>query len=376
MRVTVHPAAVLPIRSVSTTLALACTLACGRADEAVYLGAAGPWHLDYGQSTRRGIEMAAAEVNAAGGVAGRTLRVEFRSDSADGVRAVSVAQDFVADRRIVAVVGHVNSGAMIAAAKVYHGHLAAVAPTAASPELAGISPWAFRLISNDSVFGAFLAAEATRLAPRAAVLYDNNAFGRGGAVAFRRNYRGRLVGVDPVAPGIAVSSLEPHITHYRRQGVGLVYVAGNTPTALAVLREARRQRFPGAVLGTDSWASIAGDSAMVEGTYVGMRFAPGDPRREVQAFVRRFRARYGHDPDGFAAFAYDATRLLAAAIATSGADRAAVRDHLASLREETAFPGVTGRIWFQPNGEPPPQRFVLMRVRGGALVPAEGHAGR
>jgi branched-chain amino acid transport system substrate-binding protein len=340
----------------------------------VYLGAAGPWHLDYGETTRRGIEMAVEEVNEGGGIRGRPLAVLFRNDSASGVRAVALAEGFVADRRVAAVLGHVNSGAMIAAAKVYHGRMASVAPTAASPELSGISPWVFRLISNDSVFGAFLAREATRLAPRAAVLYDNNSFGRGGARAFQRTYGGRLMGVDPVEP--AVSSVEPHVTWFRRERVGLVYVAGNTPTALAVLREARRQGFTGSLLGTDSWTSIVADTAMVEGTYVGMRFTPTDPRPEAAAFVRRFRARYGRDPDALAAFAYDAAHLLAASLRDAGTDRAAVRRHLAGRTEATAFPGATGRIWFQPEGEPPAQRFVLMRVRRGALVPEGPDAAR
>jgi branched-chain amino acid transport system substrate-binding protein len=347
---------------------------CGRAKEPLTLGASGPWHLEYGQSERRGMEMGVEEINRAGGIRGRPLRVEFRNDSTDGVRAVAIAQDFVADPRILAVIGPVNSGAMIAAAKVYHGHLVSVGPTAASPELSGISPWVFRLIASDSVFAGFLGEQASRMAARAAVLYDNNAFGRGGAEAFSRSYRGSLAGVDPILPG--VSSLEPHITYLRTHGVGLVYVAGNTESALAVLREARRQGFRGAILGSDSWTPIVADTALAEDTYIGLRYTTTDPRPEVAGFVERYRRRFGAPPDGFAAFAYDATRLLAGAIAARGASRERIREHLASLTAATAFRGITGSIHFDSSGGPVAQRFVLMRVHRGALVPVGGDGGR
>ena len=72
-----------------------------------------------------------------------TLEVVFADDGGDGVRASTVAQQFVDSARIVAVVGHVNSGAMVSASHVYDKHLAAIATTATSPSLTGISPWAF-----------------------------------------------------------------------------------------------------------------------------------------------------------------------------------------------------------------------------------------
>jgi branched-chain amino acid transport system substrate-binding protein len=338
----------------------------------VRIGAAGPWHLDYGRSSRRGIELAVEEINRGGGIRGRALEVAFANDSTDGVRALVIAQGFVEDPGIRAVVGHVNSGAMIAAAKVYHDRLAAVAPTAASPELSGISPWVFRMIASDSVFVSFLAREAAAISPRAAVLYDNNSYGRGGAEVFRARFPGTLVAVDPIVPG--GSALEPHLTFYRREGVGLVYVAGNTASGLAVLREAKRQGYRGAVLGTDSWEAIVRDTALSEGAYIGMRFTALDPRPEVASFVARFRRRFGEAPDGFAAHAYDATRLLAQALREGGTDRADVREYLDKLDARTAFRGVTGAVHFTPGGDPARADARLMRVTRGTLVDADPHA--
>lgn len=91
-------------------------------------------------------------------------------------------------------------------------------------------------------------------------------------------------------------------------------------------------------------------------------------RPEVAAFVRAFRARYGLDPDGFAAFCHDATKLLARALERGGVNRRAVRDYLASLDEATAFRGVSGAIRFTPAGDPVTRGFAMLRVRAGRLT--------
>src|SRR5512133_3856169 len=135
-------------------------VACGRSGRAspsstepIQLGTAGPWTEGYGLMNKRGMDLAVADINAAGGVRGRPLELVSRDDGGSAVKATAIAQEFVADPNIVAVVGHVNSGAMVAAARVYDGHLAAVATTATAPDLTGVSPWVYRVISSDSTNG-------------------------------------------------------------------------------------------------------------------------------------------------------------------------------------------------------------------------------
>jgi branched-chain amino acid transport system substrate-binding protein len=367
MRFRFHPFPAAPAALACLALALA---GCHRDAGPVVVGVVGPWARDYAASTRRGIELAAAEVNRGGGIGGRPLVVSFRDDSADASRAVRIVGEFADDPRVMAVVGPLNSGPLVAAARVVDGRLVAVAPTAASPELNGISPWVFRLISNDSVFGITLGRNALRLGRRAAVLYDNNAFGRGGADAFRRNFGGSIVSADPIWPGDA--DVSTFLTFYRRQEVDLVYVAGLTPSGLAVLREARRQGFRGAVLGTDSWTSLLADAGVADGVYIATRFSVLEPRPEVARFNAAYLGRWHAEPDGFAAFGYDAVQIVARALREAGTDRAAVREWLAGLRRTAGYPGVTGRIRFSPGGEPEGSRFVLLQVKGGKLRLAEG----
>src|SRR5688500_20179569 len=97
----------------------AFTLSCAAEPSDVVLGAAGPWTEGYGAMNKRGIDLAAEEINAAGGVRGRTLRILDRDDGANGKRATSIALEFVRNPAVSAVIGHVHSGTMVAAANIY-----------------------------------------------------------------------------------------------------------------------------------------------------------------------------------------------------------------------------------------------------------------
>src|SRR5215207_6670431 len=173
----------------------------GGANGPLTFGAAGPWKEGYGAMNRRGIELALQEINARPERAGSPLKILFEDDEGSGQTASRIAQRFVDSKEVVAVVGHVNSGAMVAAAQVYDGRLAAVATTATSPALTGISPWAFRVISSDS------------------------SNGRGLADAFRRAFRGRVVSMDPIGEG-KDQPLDAYVEYFKRMNPDVVFVAG------------------------------------------------------------------------------------------------------------------------------------------------------
>jgi branched-chain amino acid transport system substrate-binding protein len=349
--------------------ALATLGGCRDSSTPVVLGAAGPWTEGYGLANRRGVELAVQQINAGGGIDGRPLEIVFRDDAGSGATAAGIAAEFVADTRIVAVVGHVNSGAMVAAAKIYDGALPAIATTATAPELSGISEWTFRVITSDSATGVALARFAGGLGRRrAAILYENDPYGRGLADAFRRAFSGDVIALDPI--GAEAGDFEPHVTWYRERSPDVVFVAGTEVSGLALLREARRQGLAVDFLGGDGWTGITQDTAASEGVYVAAPFTPADPRQEVQRFVEAFRAKFGVEPDGNAALAYDATRLLVEAIETVGDDREAVRDYLAALAARNGYPGVTGSIRFDEKGDLVGRGALITRAERGSLVPS------
>lgn len=354
-------------------IGLALLAACDKGDDSYTIGAAGPWKESYGVMTRRGIDLAVDEINGSGGINGAPLKILARDDEANGSRAASIAQELVANTDVLAVVGHVNSGAMLAAARIYDGQLAAVATTASSPDLSGISKWTFRVISSDSLNGVILARFASRIGgnasgiKQAAVLYENDSYGRGLADAFRRAFRGKVISFDPISENL---NPEPYISYFKMRQPDVVFVAGREGSALRILREARLQGLETVFIGGDGWQGIVADTAAANGSYVGTSFNAEDSSPEIRKFVRAFMSKYRTKPDAFAALAYDATRLIAQALAKSGKSREGVRDYLASLEAANAFDGVTGPVYFNGNGDPIGMGFHVSQLVDGTLVSA------
>lgn len=345
-------------------------LGCASETGPITIGAAGAYGEGFGLRNRQGIELAVEEINARGGIAGRELVVVFRDDRGDGATAATIAEEFLSTPEISAVVGHVSSGAMVAAARIYDDGLPAVSTTATAPALTGISPWVFRVISSDSTNAVDLARFAdSRGFRRAVILYENDSYGRGLMDNFRRAFSGEIVSIDPLVA--EPDDFEPYVAFYRMVEPDLVFVAGTERSGLGILAEARRQELPATFLGGDGWTGVTAERKLAEGVYVGMPFTPSDPRPEAQRFVRAYRDRFGIEPDGNAALAYDATMLVASAIAAVGTDRQAIRDYLAGLNENTAYNGVTGRIHFHETGDPVGKSFTMTRVQNGDLVVEE-----
>jgi branched-chain amino acid transport system substrate-binding protein len=356
------------VKGVPLLLLAAALAGCGgSSSESITIAAAGPWTQGFGAQNKRGLELAVSEINARGGIDGRTLVALTEDDEGNGAKAAAIAEAFVANPEVVGVIGHVNSGATVAAARVYDGRLPAISTTASTPDLSGLSRWVFRVISSDSVNGIDLARFATSLGKqRAAILYENDSYGRGLADAFRRGFAGEVIGEDPIANEPAL--IETHITWLKTRSPDIVFVASTEQAGMSLLREARRQELTADFLGGDGWLGVVADTVASEGAYVGAPFSAEDPRPEAQQFVRAFRARFGRAPDGNSALAYDATNLMAAAIEAVGPDREKIRDWLAGLTEQTAFNGVTGKISFRESGDVVGKGYVMTRVRNGALI--------
>jgi branched-chain amino acid transport system substrate-binding protein len=356
------------------SLALLAVAACAGSKDPYVVGVAGPWKEGYGLQNLEGVQLAAEEINRAGGINGHPFQIISRDDQGDGTVAAKVAAEFVKNRKVSTVIGHVNSSGMLSAARVYDGVMPAVATSATSPDLSGISSWVFRIISSDSLNGIALATFASRFATRAApasaaVLYENNTYGRGLADSFRRSFRGQLVSLDPINADLPTA--EPYITYLKTRRPKVVFVAGSVASGLKILQEAKRQGFDPIFVGGDGWQGITADTAMSEGTYIGMSFTPEDPAPAARAFVEAFQKKFGTIPDAHAALAYDATKLVAKALGASGPNRKAIRNYLHSLNRETAYVGLTGPTLFEDTGDPVGMRFRVMRVHNGLLQLAE-----
>src|SRR5439155_1224508 len=209
--------------------------ACSQETGPIIIGVAGPFSQPRGVAMRQAAELAAAEINAKGGVKGRPLRLRVADDSGREDTAVRVAEDLYREPDLVAVVGHLTSGTTIAAARVYGGGASPVpviSPSASSPDLSGINPYFFRVCPTDLSHGPELArfARQSLAAKRAGILYINNDYGRGIRKTFAAEFTrlgGVIVEADPYVP--ATPSLEPYLSHMRLGGADVLVLATARP---------------------------------------------------------------------------------------------------------------------------------------------------
>ncbi|HEX6589643.1 MAG TPA: ABC transporter substrate-binding protein [Longimicrobiales bacterium] len=365
--------------------ALACDGGAGGSGN-VAIGLAGPLQLSYGRSMQNAAQMAAEEINAAGGIDGRRLELIIRDDGADPQRAISIANEFVGNASIVAVVGHITSGATLAAAGIYNAPengLLELSPTASSPLITEAGDWTFRLCPSDLEHGPALAQWLRgRLGGRSAnVLYANDAYGRGVRESFVDAFvaqGGAVLGTDPFLPAYVAqdaSFFDPFVERAILRRIDAIVVGGLAPEAIEIIRSARANGFGGRILGADGLLGVEEAGAVAEGVFVSTPFLPDMPGERTQRFVAAYTERFGVAPDAYAALTYDGIHLVARAIREEGADREAVRDWIAAVGTgQPAYEGVTGRIAFDANGDVAEKPVVIGVVRGGAVVSADARA--
>ncbi|HEX2094231.1 MAG TPA: ABC transporter substrate-binding protein [Longimicrobiaceae bacterium] len=381
MRSRLRPAA--PWVALALTLLTGCDRGGG---DPIQLGFAAPINQGNGVSARKGVEMAVEEINR-DRIDGRTLELVIRDDEGSPEKALDIAEFFRDSVDVVAVVGHITSSATLEAAKVYNdesgGYLKPpvpqISPSSSSPLVTHAGPYTFRVCPSDLLHGPKVASLAySRLGSRrAAVLYTNDAYGRGVAESFASAFQrsgGSLVARDPYLPATVEGpgSVTPYLVRAIRSGMDALMIAGQGDTGIRIVREARRLGYTGPILGADALTGVKDTGADAEGIYISSAFLPDRSSEKARAFVEAYMRRFNELPDHRGAMAYDAVMLLAQAIREVGTDRKAIRDYLAKVGREgsgvAVFEGVSGTIAFDENGDVPGKEVAVGVVRGGRLV--------
>jgi len=340
----------------------------------VVVAVAWPWEARTDIRYGEGLDMAVDEVNAAGGIGGRKLRLVRVDDHESVDEGRIVAQRLAADPDVVAVIGHLQSYVAVPAAAIYDlSGLVMLSPTATDPELTSQGyRHVFRATFTDRAVGRQMADfAASRGHHRVAIYYIRNRYGRGLANAFEE--RANELGVAVAARQSYDQSEQanertfaPTLREWKATDLDAIFLAGEVPSAARFVAEARRQGVTMPIYGGDAMSSpglIAVAGAAAEGTIVATVFHPDEPRPEVRRFAEAFRQRYGAAPDAGSALGYDAIQLLAQAMRR--AKSTVPEDVARALHATRGWSGITGAFTFDEHGDLVDKPIVKMVVRGG-----------
>lgn len=325
----------------------------------------------YGLEMREGIDLAVEQINADGGVGGRTLEIVSADDEGEPANGPVIAQQFCDDGAISAVLGYSFSSVALAAVPVYDQcGLPVVASAVTSPELTGVSEVFSRNVYTDAYQGALMGEFAYEQGLREiAVLFQQDDYGQGLAGAFADSFE---------AAGGTVTSSQAYqlgtvefatiVDSALADSPDAFFLGGFYTETAKIAAQVRRSGSDLPLLGADGAVSpdlfaLGGDA--VEGMLVYSAFDAAAASGDALAFVEAFTEKYGKAPSSWAALAYDATFIAAEAVESAeGGDRTAVAE---AIRATADFPGVTGATTIDAEGNRGGD-IVFLEAQGGAFI--------
>ncbi len=310
----------------------------------------------FGISTREGIELAADEINNAGGVLGRKIVIINEDDQSKPEEAVTAVQKLINQDKVVALLGEVASSRSIAAAPVaQRARIPMVSPASTNPKVTQLGNYIFRTCFIDPFQGSAMANFAMKnlKLKRFAVLYDvKNDYSLGLREFFTQAVQ--KAGCEVVADesyGEGDVDFRAQLTKIKNTSPEAIYVPGYYAEVALICRQARELGITVPLMGGDGWdsdktAEIGGDA--VNGNYFTNHYSEQEDRPAVKKFVETYRRKYaGKTPDAMAILGYDAMRILADAITRAGGTQGRlVRDALAATHD---FPAASGTITIDEN---------------------------
>jgi branched-chain amino acid transport system substrate-binding protein len=316
-----------------------------------------------GEATETCVDIAVAEINAAGGVNGRPIRLEKFDTGSDPRQAATATQKFARDDNALAIIGPFSSGEAAVAFPVGERLGIVQMPNAASqPGLTGNFTYAWRLTEDEGKqFGRLLTSLGRRNIPasRAEIIYisDERISNITATQFYPALLRARNIPFgEPVSFQYRSFDVAPQVTQILQRSPEIVALAATPDGAGKVLRELRRQGFRGRVIGSQIFADPnsvelfgpEGDGMLI---VAGFWWDRNDATRAFTAKYREENARRGltskRIPHHTDAQGYDSVFLLKQAMeaaqvtgdrARIAAERTAIRDALRGIR----FTGVTG----------------------------------
>ncbi|WP_443111499.1 branched-chain amino acid ABC transporter substrate-binding protein [Burkholderia sp. FERM BP-3421] len=344
------------------TAAILCSIAAADAlaDQVVKIGSVEPLtggiaHL--GKDNENGARLAVEEINAKGLTIGGqkiTLQLDGQDDAADPRTATQVAQKLV-DDKVVAVIGHLNSGTSIPASKIYSdAGIVQISPSATNPAYTqqGFKT-TYRVVATDAQQGPALASYAQSKGIKSvAVVDDSTAYGQGLANQFEK--KAKVLGLKVLshdATNDKAVDFRAILTKIKGENPDAIMYGGMDATGGPFAKQARQlglraKIFSGDGVCTEQLSDLAGEA--VENIVCSQAGAALEKMPGGAAFLAKYQKRFGQAIKFDAPFAYDAVYIVVDAMKRANSvDPAKI---LAAM-PATDYKGVIGQTMFDAKGD-------------------------
>lgn len=325
------------LKTLAAAMALGFSLSASAADP-IKIGVSGPFtggSAPMGTSMRDGVRLAAAEINAKGGVLGRKIELVERDDEAKNERGVQIAQELINKDKVAATVGFINTGVAQAAQRFYQQAKIPVMNNVATGSIItqqfATQPenYIFRNSASDQIQSAMIVQEAVdrRKFKKVAILADSTNYGQLGRADLEKVLTSK--GIKPVVVekyNLQDVDMTAQLLKAKQAGAEVVLTYGIGPELAQIANGMEKLGWKVPLIGSWTLAMAnfidnAGKNG--EGTRMPQTFIqdPNTPKRKafIDAYVKAYNPPNGRMPSAVsAAQGYDSIYLLAAAMKQAG----------------------------------------------------------
>ena len=300
-----------------------------------------------GEGIKLGAQLAVEKMK--GNLEKMGYKVEFVpfDDQAKPDVGVANAKNIIADKDIMAVIGHLNSGVAIPSSEVYKEvGVVMISPANTNPVVTDRGyPNIDRVCGRDDVQGVVGSefAHGSMKVKSAYIVHDKTQYGQ----------------------SIAESNCDAILTPTTAKNPDVIYFGGNYDQGAPVYKQAREKGIKAKFMGPDGMDSS--DLTKIAGkAVVGMNYTsaagPASALPKAKAFVDEYKKKFSKNPEPYAAEAYDATTIAIKAIEDAAKKGKVSREDVATAVRKTKLSGITGDIAFDGKGDRLKAQYFVLTV--------------
>jgi branched-chain amino acid transport system substrate-binding protein len=301
----------------------------------------------------KAVRLAEKQINAAGGITGKPIKVLVVDDQSTNPGALAAVNKSIEQDKVLALLGPTTSTQILAVSETIKK---AAVPTLVGGSAVAVTrqgnPWLFRVRPDDSIVaqGMVKYIKEDMKLTKIGLLHDADAFGAGGADQVERYAKEmglQIVKREKYAG--ADRDFTAQLLSLKSAGIEVMVVYATAGPAIAVIQRQYRQiGSPYKFLGSPTSAqenTLNLSKEAAEGLIAMMDNVPGEA---LKKYAVEYKQEYNEELNTFAAFDYDALNILAQAIRKGGEDRTRIREALLATK---GYVGVLGTYSFTPNGD-------------------------
>ncbi|MGE4238836.1 ABC transporter substrate-binding protein [Ramlibacter sp.] len=317
----------------------------------------------------KGAQLAIDEVNAAGGVLGRKLKLEVQDTTGAPAQAVQLVGSFARNPNVIAILGPINAAEVGAVTGLAASNKIVVYAPASAGTVPGVpdlkfNEWTFRLNqAQPTVLGPLVNQVAAISKAKSITILnysDNGAYVDAGNL-WQKTAEGKGMTVQRIQFPSATQDFSAIVTQIKKD-TQLVGIGALSGTLGPLIRAIRQAGINAPIMGD---ASILAASVFTvsqgasKGAYSYSSYLSG-AGTGTNEFIAGFKKAHNADPSAIASYGYEAVKLIANALKTQKAvTRQALRDGLGKTR---GYKGITGDVSYNNSGDAVRQSVPLVQV--------------